>query len=305
MFHEVVLQQRQELLSHGFWMTESSSTAVQFFPILVTLESQCSSSSRQSTMSFTMNRSKLKALAIELENVISSRNNLASPSKDSLQTDFSVYQAQLRLFLNCLEIVSQEKSEAVNTASVVSTSTTDPSIIVTLKDQFFDSLITGALKPSDLAHCQDVKTLESIVKRARIAEKAHVKISSTLSSSVNNNVNKSSSSSHPSSTQTSAPTSVENKTSTNNEPIDTTSEHGKHLYDMHCKRCTTHGQKKPSMKQSSLSSLLHPSKKSIPSASSDPGVSSLSMKTEPVDSSSGSTPLGGKVMFTFFVGSWL
>ncbi|CAH8820430.1 unnamed protein product, partial [Trichobilharzia szidati] len=138
---------------------------------------------------FTVNRSKLKALAIELDNVISSRNNLTnSSSKDSLQTDFSVYQSQLRLFLNCLEIVNQEKSEHASTISLSTSTTTDPSIIVTLKDQFFDSLITGALKPSDLAHCQDYKTLESIVKRARIAEKAHTRISSNLSSLINNNV---------------------------------------------------------------------------------------------------------------------
>ncbi|CAH8575435.1 unnamed protein product [Heterobilharzia americana] len=238
---------------------------------------------------FTANRSRLKMLAEELETVISTRNNLInSPAptdaNSSFEQDLPTYKCQLRLFLSCLDAVGQDKSQHCPVPS----STTDPSII--LRDQFFDSLISGVLKPSDLAHCQNIKTLESIVRRARLADSVQNKIS-LGTSVVSSNVNTNQPDLCATSTQTSTtitpsnnpltsvpalsqPTEVDKHT---NEALDTTSEHGKHLYDMHCKRCT--GQTKQPMK-------LPSSKKSVPSPSPPPSsgasLSLLSVKTESV-----------------------
>ncbi|CAH8604443.1 unnamed protein product [Heterobilharzia americana] len=228
-------------------------------------------------------------LAEELETVISTRNNLInSPAptdaNSSFEQDLPTYKCQLRLFLSCLDAVGQDKSQHCPVPS----STTDPSII--LRDQFFDSLISGVLKPSDLAHCQNIKTLESIVRRARLADSVQNKIS-LGTSVVSSNVNTNQPDLCATSTQTSTtitpsnnpltsvpalsqPTEVDKHT---NEALDTTSEHGKHLYDMHCKRCT--GQTKQPMK-------LPSSKKSVPSPSPPPSsgasLSLLSVKTESV-----------------------
>ncbi|VDP19172.1 unnamed protein product [Schistosoma margrebowiei] len=262
---------------------------------------------------FTANRSRLKTLATELEGVISARNNLTNYStpldrSSPLAQDYSTYKCQLHLFLNCLDnpCVS-EKSNTPNST----TSTTESSVM--LRDQFFDSLISGTLRPIDLAHCQDVKTLESIVRRTRLTDNTHNKLSAFTSSVSSNNIstnhsdvvygsiptsctgisssdNSLSSDLHTAttittyqSTETTNTTTI--ATITNELPIlDTTSEHGKHLYDMHCKRCTS--QTKTFTKQSSQQLQQQLPKKSISSPSNSTtnvcdGLSTLSVKTEP------------------------
>ncbi|CAH8612131.1 unnamed protein product [Schistosoma rodhaini] len=263
---------------------------------------------------FTANRSRLKTLTAELEGVISTRNNLTNYSipldgSSPLAQDYPTYKCQLHLFLNCLDnpCISEKSSNTLNSTN----SNAESSIM--LRDQFFDSLISGTLKPIDLTHCQDVKTLESIVRRTRLADNAHNKSSAITSSVSSNNVNTnhsnvvygsiptssmgiSSSDSFPSSnlhtattittcqlTETTNTTTV--ATIANELPIlDTTSEHGKHLYDMHCKRCTS--QTKTLMKQSSQQLQQQLPKKSISSPSNNTtnvcdGLSTLSVKTEP------------------------
>lgn len=137
---------------------------------------------------FTANRSRLKTLATELEGVISARNNLTNYSttldgSSPLAQDYSTYKCQLHLFLNCLDNPCiSEKSNTLNNT----TSTTESSVM--LRDQFFDSLISGTLRPIDLAHCQDVKTLESIVRRTRLTDNTHNKLSAFTSSVSSNNV---------------------------------------------------------------------------------------------------------------------
>ncbi|CAI2731480.1 unnamed protein product [Schistosoma spindalis] len=266
---------------------------------------------------FTANRSRLKTLATELEDVISARNNLtnySSPLDGSspLAQDYSTYKCQLHLFLNCLDNPCiSEKSNTLNNT----TSSTESSIM--LRDQFFDSLISGTLRPIELAHCQDVKTLESIVRRTRLTDNAHNKLSTLTSSVSSNNINTNhsdvvygsiptsctriscsdnslSSDPHTDTTiKTCQSTETTNNTTittiTNELPIlDTTSEHGKHLYDMHCKRCTS--QTKTFTKQSSQQLQQQLPKNSISSPSNSTtnvcdGLSTLSVKTEPSVSS--------------------
>ncbi|KAH9580516.1 hypothetical protein MS3_00009144 [Schistosoma haematobium] len=269
---------------------------------------------------FTANRSRLKTLATELEGVISARNNLTNYSttldgSSPLAQDYSTYKCQLHLFLNCLDNPCiSEKSNTLNNT----TSTTESSVM--LRDQFFDSLISGTLRPIDLAHCQDVKTLESIVRRTRLTDNTHNKLSAFTSSVSSNNINTNhsdvvygsiptsctgipssdnslSSDLHTATTVTTCQsTEITNTTTiatiTNELPIlDTTSEHGKHLYDMHCKRCT--GQTKAFTKQSSQQLQQQLPKKSISSPSNSTtnvcdGLSTLSVKTEPRVSSTSS-----------------
>ncbi|CAH8557035.1 unnamed protein product [Schistosoma turkestanicum] len=218
---------------------------------------------------FTVNRSRLKMLATELENVICARNNLTNYSTSSnesspLVQDYSTYKCQLHLFLNCLDNPGiSEKSHS--TTAIIESS-------IMLRDQFFDALISGSLNAIDLAHCQNIKTLESIVRRTRLAANAHNKLSAATSISSSNNVNTNNSnvilgsnqtgstmipsSLHSSilpttttTTTTFQPSETTTVTTAMNESLqlDTTNEHGKHLYDMHCKRCT--GQTKIHLKQ--------------------------------------------------------
>ncbi|KAH8858017.1 Death-inducer obliterator 1 [Schistosoma japonicum] len=186
---------------------------------------------------FTVNRSRLKMLAVELESVISARNNLTDCPKTlkedlsaPLAQDYSTYKCQLHLFLNCLN------SHGLSEKSSSDTTEQQPS--VGLRDQFFDLIISGLLKPGDLAHCQNVKTLESIVKRTRLADNAHNKLSSLNTTVSNNVVSSPESSSLAITCQPTESTLTTSSVTTSDEHLDTTSEHGKHLYDMHCKRCT-------------------------------------------------------------------
>ncbi|KAK4468202.1 hypothetical protein MN116_008361 [Schistosoma mekongi] len=232
---------------------------------------------------FTANRSRLKMLAVEMESVISARNNLTNcpkTLKEDLSTplaqDYVTYKCQLHLFLNCLNSHgSSEKS---------SSDTTEQQPSVGLRDQFFDLLISGLLKPSDLAHCQNVKTLESIVRRTRLADNAHNKLSSLNPTVSNNVVSSSESLPLPITCQLTESTLTTTTVTTSDEQLDTTSEHGKHLYDMHCKRCT--GQIK-TMKHQQLKMTMSPTSNSsittvciAPSVKTEPIVVSTSMEVK-------------------------